>query len=63
MSDENKMENTEKRTVELIAKALACKMETLQKQRQSNVTKMKELSRETKGLIKNDEMQRKCNSN
>jgi hypothetical protein len=53
------MENTEKRTVKLTAKALACKMETLQKQRQSNVTKMKELSRETKGLMKNDEKAKK----
>ena len=59
MSDEKKMENTEKRTVELIAKALACKMETLQKQCQSNVTKMKELSREIKGLMKNDENAKK----
>ncbi|KAK0145483.1 hypothetical protein N1851_015620 [Merluccius polli] len=53
------MENTEKRTVKLTAKALACKMETLQKQRQSNVTKMKELSREIKGLMKNDENAKK----
>ena len=54
MSDANEMENTEKRTVKLTAKALACKMETLQKQRQSNVTKMKALSREIKELMKND---------
>ena len=59
MSDANEMENMENRTVKLTAKALACKMETLQKQRQSNVTKMKELSHEIKGLMKSDENAKK----
>ena len=53
MSDTN--DGMEKRTVKLTSKALACKIEQLQKECQSNVQKIKGRTQEIKHLMKNDE--------
>lgn len=48
-------EPEERRTVKLTSKAWACKIETLQKDRQSNVKKIKGITHEIKELMKNDD--------
>ena len=52
--EEQIMEDESRRTVKLTVKALACKIEKVQKDRSSCVAKMKELTKEVKGLMKND---------
>ncbi len=58
---EDQME--EQRTVKLTVRALAHKIETLQKDRHSFVKQIKGVTKEMKALMENDEMQRMFKSN
>ncbi len=65
MSDTNQMEDQteERRTVKLTVRALANKIETLQKDLHSCVKQIKGVTKEMKALMENDEMQRVFKSN